>query len=58
MTLEDNVKEFDVTYLGLDDKRQGIVLHISLARSRASPSPAPQSSVETVIRRRMVRLEL
>jgi 3-isopropylmalate dehydratase len=25
MTLEDNVKEFGITYFGLDDKRQGIV---------------------------------
>jgi 3-isopropylmalate dehydratase len=25
MTLEDNVKAFDLTYFGLDDKRQGIV---------------------------------
>merc|ERR1712063_144165 len=25
MTLEENVKAFDLTYFGLDDKRQGIV---------------------------------
>jgi len=25
MTLEDNVKEFSITYFGLDDQRQGIV---------------------------------